>query len=201
MAHALVNSDEKGLKPIQVPDNVAKTIYLLARLASPKKILEIGTLGGYSTLWLARALEEDGKLITLECVEKHACVARENVAFAGKEDQIEIRQGLASDLLAQMIEKDEGPFDVIFLDADKNRYPEYLEPCLRLSRPGTLILSDNLIPKRGEIGQPDPRDNEAVEIYTYNQMLKDHPLLETVLLTTLVGEEGRIDALGVSRVK
>ena len=128
-------------------------------------------------------------------------VAKKNIAFAGKEDKIEIRQGLASDLLSQMIDNNEGPFDVIFIDADKNSYPAYLEPCLQLSRSGTLILSDNLIPKRGPIGQPDPRDNEAVEIYTYNQMLKDHPQLETILLPTLVGDNGRIDALGVSRVK
>lgn len=199
--NALRVSEKMGLKAIQIPLNVAKTLYLLAKLVRPKRILEIGTLGGYSTLWLARALEDGGTIITIECVSKHAQIARENFAFADLENQIEVRVGLALDVLNDMIEKKEGPFDLIFIDADKAEYPKYLEPCLALSRSGTLILSDNLIPKRGDIANPDPRDNEAVGIYAFNQMIANHPSLETNLISTIVGEKGRLDALGVSLVR
>ncbi len=200
MEEALKKSREAGLKEIQVPQNVAKAIYLLAKLVQPKRILEIGTLGGYSALWLAKALGPEGKLITLECEAKHAQVAKENFYFANVSDQIEIRLGDASILLEEMIKVKEAPFDLIFLDADKDRYPDYLKFCINLSRPGTLILSDNLIPKRGEIGQPDPRDNEAVGIYAYNQLLAEHPQLESIPLSMIVGEKGRVDALGLTIV-
>lgn len=199
-AHALKTSEKAGLKSIQVPANVAKTIYLIAKLIKPKSILEIGTLGGYSALWLARALAEGGKLTTIECDEAHIAVAKENFLFAGAQDIIEIRQGEALSVLDEMIQNNEGPFDLIFIDADKSEYPEYLEKILKLASSGSVILSDNLIPKRGDIGCPDPRDNEAVGTYTFNQMLADHPGLETIPLTTIVGENGRVDAIGLTIV-
>lgn len=146
-------------------------LYLLASLQKPTKILEIGTLGGYSALWLAQALQEGGKLITLENSHQHIQIAQKNFEYAGLNDLIEIRHGEASELLSQMIKNKEGPFDLIFIDADKNQYSDYLEPCLALSKKGTLILCDNLIPKRGEIGSPDPRDNEATAIYALHETL------------------------------
>jgi len=201
IAKARERSREMGLKPIHVPQHVGKMLYLLTRLQRPKKILEIGTLGGYSTLWLALGMEDEGRVFTLECQEKHIEVARENFKYAGFEEQITIYQGMAADLLQELMAQKVGPFDLIFIDADKENYPEYLEPCLRLSRSGTLILSDNLIPKRGEIGNPDPRDIEAIGIYTYNQMIANHPQLEASLFSTIVGEKYRMDALGVAIVK
>jgi len=199
-AHALQTSKEAGLKTIQIPANVAKIIYLIAKLIQPKSMLEIGTLGGYSALWLARALAEGGKLITIECDATRIAVAKKNFLFAGAQEKIEIREGRALPVLDDMIENGEGPFDLIFIDADKVEYPQYLEKVLQLTRSGTVILSDNLIPKRGDIGCPDPRDNEAVGTYTFNQMLADHPGLETIPLTTIVGENAMVDATGLTIV-
>ena len=201
MSQALLRSQEAGLKEIQVSEPVGKLLYLLAKLVKPKKILEIGTLGGYSALWLSKALEEGGQLITIECDPKHAKIAHKNIFLAGKQDQITIRQGFAAEVLQEMIESREGPFDLIFLDADKVGYPAYLEPCLKLARSGTLLLCDNLIPKRGVIGQPDPRDTEAVTIYTFNQLIANHPQLESIPLTTVSADNGRLDALGLCLVK
>lgn len=201
ISEARLRSKQSGLKEIHVPENVGKTLKLISCLIGPKKILEVGTLGGYSTLWLAEGLSEEGKIITLEYHESHAKVARENFNYAGLSNRIEVRVGLAIDLLRQLILKKEGPFDLIFLDADKETYPDYLEPLIELSRPGTVILSDNLIPKRGELGVPDPSDIEAVGIYTFNQKIAHHPRLDSLILPTIVGEKGRIDGLGISLVK
>lgn len=189
------NSKKEGLKEIQVPAGVGKMLYLLAKLQRPKKVLEIGTLGGYSTLWLAKALPQGGKIITLENQEKNRNVAWENICAAGFQDRVEIRLGNAPDLLAGVDEI----FDLIFIDADKENYLVYLEYAVKLSRPGTLILLDNLIPKRGPIGNPDRRDNEALAIYAFNQMMANHPQLEATLFTTIVKD--RLDALGVAIVK
>lgn len=201
MAHALDISKQEGLKNIQVPSNVAKLLFMISKLVKPKRILEIGTLGGYSTLWLAEGLLSDGVLITIESESLHVQVAEKNIAFAGKEKQIVILQGNALDICQGMIDRKEEPFDLIFIDADKSEYPRYLELILQLSKSGTVILSDNLIPKRGAVGCPDPRDNEALAIYQYNQILADHPRLDTIPITTIVGEKGRIDSTGLSIVR
>lgn len=198
---ARILAEKEALKPIHVPANVGKMLYLLARLQNAKRVLEIGTLGGYSTLWLAKALPTDGKLITLECEKKNIEVAEKNFRSAGLQDLIEIRHGFASELMQQMIAEKEESFDLIFIDADKENYSDYLTLGLHLSRKGTLILSDNLIPKRGEIGFPDHRDKEALGIYAYNEIIAHHPGLEVALFPTIVGENGRIDALGVAIVK
>lgn len=179
---------------------MGKTLATLSKLVRPKKVLEIGTLGGYSTLWLAQGLADGGEILTIECEEEHAKIAKQNFYLSHYAGQIHIKQGLAADILVKLLHEGAGPFDLIFIDADKENYPNYLEPCVELSRPGTLILSDNLIPKRGEIGNPDPSDNEAIGIYTFNQKVATHPKLDSILLSTLVGEEGRTDALGVSIV-
>lgn len=191
------NSKKEGLKEIHVPANVGKMLYLLAKIQQPKNILEIGTLGGYSTLWLAKALPKEGKILTLECAQKHADVAAEHIARAGFQDKVEIRVGDALELLTSLKET----FDLIFIDADKEQYTLYLDFAVKLSRPGTLILSDNLIPKRGPIGNPDPRDVEALAIYAHNQKMAQHPCLESTLFTTIVGDKGRLDSLGVARVR
>jgi predicted O-methyltransferase YrrM len=145
LLHALDNSQRNELPPINVSPNEGRLLYLLARLCGARSILEIGTLGGFSTINLARALPDGGKLITLEYSPKHAEVARANIERAGLSDRVEVRIGAGLDLLPQLEANGEGPFDLFFIDADKDNYPGYLDWCVRLSRPGSVILSDNLV--------------------------------------------------------
>lgn len=194
------NSLARGLKEIQVPSNVGKLIYLLAKLRAPKRALEIGTLGGYSTLWLAKALPQNGRLISLEFEAKHAAIAKEHIVKAGFSAQVEIRIGKAADLLSSMIASKEEPFDLIFIDADKENYPKYLDLAYSLSTSGTLILSDNLIPKGEKIDDPHPNNEEACSIYHFNKLLSLHPKIESIITTNIVGEKGRLDGLGISLV-
>lgn len=141
LAAALAANAAGGLPEIDVSPLQGKLLHILARMAGARRILEIGTLGGYSTIWLARALPEGGQLVTLEAVEAHAAVARGNIAAAGLADRVEIRVGRALDTLPGL----DGPFDLIFIDADKGSNPDYLDWALRLSRPGTTIIVDNVV--------------------------------------------------------
>ncbi|HUZ93781.1 MAG TPA: O-methyltransferase [Edaphobacter sp.] len=177
-----------GLPTIDVAPNQGKLLHLLARIAGAKKILEIGTLGGYSTTWLARALPEDGRLITLEFDAKHAEVARKNIARAGLDKLVTVRQGAALDTLPLLVEEGEGPFDLIFIDADKKNIPNYLTWSLKLSRKGTLILVDNVI-RDGEVidaSSEDPNVQGARQLF---DMLKSEPRLQATALQT-VGSKG-----------
>lgn len=133
LSQNLRDAEAAGLPPIQVSPNQGKLLYLLVKLAGAKRVLEIGTLGGYSTTWLARALPSDGTLITLEREAKHAEVARENLRRAGLSSTVDIRLGAASDSLRTLICTGTGPFDVVFIDADKAGYVEYLELALQLT--------------------------------------------------------------------
>ncbi len=142
---ALEASAAAGLPPHHVSPNQGKLLLLLARLQGARAILEIGTLGGYSTIWLARALPEGGRLITLEAEPKHAEVARANIARAGLADIVEVRLGRALDTLPQLAAEGRGPFDLIFIDADKPSNPDYFAWALKLSRPGSLIIVDNVV--------------------------------------------------------
>jgi predicted O-methyltransferase YrrM len=157
-------------------------------------VLEIGTLGGYSAIHFARALPEDGALISLELDEHHAEVARENVERAGQSEKVEIRVGDARGSLNELVENGEGPFDIIFIDADKEGYPEYLGWSLRLSRPGTLILGDNAI-REGSVIDPDDPSSHAMR--EFNQKLAEDPRLSAIVLP-LIRE--RIDGLAIARV-
>lgn len=189
--------DEK-LPGIQVPIHVGKYLSLLVRIQKPQKILEIGTLGGYSTAWLAQTLPPQGCLISLEINPDHARKARQHLQNL-KEKNIEIRVGHAVELLAQIDNCKEGPFDLIFIDADKENNALYLDWSVRLSRPGTLILIDNLIPKGSKVGYPF--HEEAKAIYAFNDYLAQHPSLEVAVLPTLVDVQGRLDALAIAYVK
>ena len=142
---ALAESSAAGLPEIQVSPTHGKLLHLLARAANAKKILEIGTLGGYSAIWMARALPPDGLLVTLEFDPKHAEVARRNLARAGVGDRVEIRIGAALDTLSRLAEEKAGPFDLVFIDADKQHNPDYFAWALRLARPGTFIVVDNVV--------------------------------------------------------
>lgn len=149
------------LPPIDVSPLQGKFLHLLAQVRGAARILEIGTLGGYSTIWLARALPSGGKLITLEYSPHHAAVAAENIARAGLADRVEIRVGAAADSLAALCAEGAEPFDMIFIDADKPNNPVYLEWSLKLARKGTLIVTDNVI-RDGEVANPESDDPSVV---------------------------------------
>ena len=150
---ALQASAAAHLPAISVAPNQGKLLLLLARLMGARSILEIGTLGGYSTIWLARALPAEGRLISLEADPNHAEVARANLARAGLNGQVEVRVGLALDSLPRLAAEGHGPFDLIFIDADKPNNPGYLAWALRLSRPGSLIVIDNVV-REGQVIDP-----------------------------------------------
>ncbi len=191
----LRRSREAGLPEIHVSANEGKLLQLLAEIAGAKRILEVGTLGGYSTIHLARALPEDGLLISLELDECYAGVARESLAKAGVEDRVEVRVGDARELLASMAESGTESFDLTFIDADKVSYPEYLEWALRLSRPGSLILLDNTIRGGSVI---DAEDESARATRKLNETLAKDPRLSAIILPLI--REG-IDGLAIARVR
>jgi caffeoyl-CoA O-methyltransferase len=190
----LRDSRRGGLPEINVSPNQGRLLRLLVEIAGARRILEIGTLGGYSAIHLARGLPDDGELISLEIDEHHADVARNNIERAGLSDRIEVRVGDAHELLAALIEDDEGPFDVIFIDADKVSYPEYLDASLRLVRAGSVILGDNTI-RGGTV--LDPKDATARATREFNERIAKDPRLSGIVLP-LIRE--RIDGLTIARV-
>jgi predicted O-methyltransferase YrrM len=177
-------STAAGLPEIAVAPNQGKLLNLMARLAGARTILEIGTLGGYSTIWLARALPEGGHLLSLEADPKHAEVARANIEAAGLADVVEVRLGAALDTLPGV----EGPFDLVFVDADKPNVPQYFEAALRLSRPGTLIIIDNVI-RRGGVADPSSTDPSIVGIRKMHELIAAEPRVDATALQT-VGAKG-----------
>jgi len=186
------------LPAIDVAPNQGKLLYLLAKICGAKRILEIGTLGGYSTIWLARALPPDGRLVTLEFSEKHAVVAKANIARAGFAERVEIRVGPALDSLSELAGEGEEAFDLIFLDADKPNNPNYLDWALRFSRPGTVILGDNVV-REGEIAAPSSTDDRVVGSRQLLEKMGTDPRLEATAIQT-VGSKGYDGfALGVVR--
>ena len=192
---AVRESRRAGLPEIQVSPNEARLLQLLAEMVGARRILEVGTLGGYSAIHFGRALPQGGELISLEIDERHAEVARENVERAGLSERVEIRVGDARELLAQIAENDEGPFDVVFIDADKEGYPEYLEWALRLTRPGSLILGDNTI-RGGSVLNPE--DGSARATGEFNERIARDPRLSAILLPIL---RERIDGLTIALVR
>ncbi|MBD0253117.1 MAG: O-methyltransferase [Rubrobacter sp.] len=191
---ALSDSRRAGLPDINVSPNQGRLMQLLVATAGARRILEIGTLGGYSAIHLARALPEDGALISLEIDGHHADVARNNVERAGLSGIVEVRVGDAHKLLADLVEAGEGPFDVIFIDADKEGYPDYLDASLRLVRPGSLILGDNTI-RGGTV--LDPKEQTARATREFNRKVAEDPGLSGIVLP-LIRE--RIDGLTIARV-
>lgn len=159
-----------GLPLISVSENQGKFLHILARLCSPQKILEIGTLGGYSTIWLARALRRGGQLVSLELDQHHADVALANISNAGLNDQVKIRVGNALEELPKMKKEGAGPFDVIFIDADKEPYAEYFELSLQLSRPGTLIIADNVV-REGKILEENSTDSNVTGVQRFIKLM------------------------------
>jgi predicted O-methyltransferase YrrM len=181
-------SAEAGLPPISVSPSQGKLLHLLARAPGARAILEIGTLGGYSAIWLARALRPGGRLITLEAEPRHAEVARSNLSRAGLADVAEVRVGPAQDTLPRLQAAGEGPFDMIFIDADKRGYPEYFSWSLRLSRPGTMIIADNVV-RGGPVADPASRDANVQGVRRYLDMMAAEPRVSATAIQT-VGSKG-----------
>ena len=194
---ALKASAEAGLPEIQVQPHIGRMLEMLARMCGARRILELGTLGGYSTLWLARALPADGRLITLESDPAHARVARTTFARAGVEALIELRLGPALETLPQL--QAEGHcFDLIFLDADKDNYPNYLPWLMKLSRPGTVIIADNVV-RNGMVVDPACPDARVQGVRQFASLLAAEPRLEATAIQT-VGGKG-YDGFVLARVK
>lgn len=185
---ALAASEAAGLPAIQVTATQGRLLELLARTLGARTILEIGTLGGYSTIWLARGLAPGGRVITLERDPKHAAVARENFAHAGLSQAIELREGAALDLLPALETERAGPFDLIFVDADKPSLPDYFIWSLRLAHPGTLILVDNVI-REGEVVNAESEDESVQGVRRMNELIAAEPRVVATALQT-VGAKG-----------
>ena len=184
---AVALSDEHGLPSIQVDPTMGKLLSLIARMIGARRVLEIGTLGGYSTIWLARALPSDGKLVTLEFKPGHAAVAVENVAAAGLSDLVDQRVGPALDELPRMAEAGEGPFDLVFIDADKANQDKYLAWALQLTRVGSVIIGDNVV-RGGRTIDPAP-DEGSEGIRRFMDLLAADPRIDATALQT-VGSKG-----------
>ena len=181
-------SKAAGLPAISVTPNQGKLLHLLARAQGAKKILEIGTLGGYSTIWLGRALPRNGHLVTLEADPKHAKVARANVSLAGLDKRVELRLGKAHETLPRLLAENAGPFDLIFIDADKPGYPLYLKWSLKLSHPGTLIIADNVV-QGGKVTDRSNREPNVQGIRKFNKLLASDGRLSATAIQ-MVGSKG-----------
>jgi predicted O-methyltransferase YrrM len=188
LSAALQASAAAGLPQINVSPSQGKLLQLLAQVQGARSILEIGTLGGYSTIWLAGALSRDGRLISLEADPKHVDVARANVARAGLADIVEIRFGRALDTLPQLVAENRGPFDLIFIDADKPGYPDYLAWALKLSRRGSLIIADNVV-RGGAVVDSASTDPGVQGVRRFIEMLAAEPRVNATAIQT-VGSKG-----------
>ena len=174
----------ENIPSINVSPNLGKFLNLLAKLSRAKKILEVGTLAGYSTIWMAKALPEDGKLISLEIDPHHAAVARKNIDRAGLSPKVEVREGKAIELLPQLVKENAGPFDMIFIDADKPPYTEYFEWALKLSRSGTLIIADNVI-RDGKVLDPNHEDPMVQGAQRFNKALAANKKVTATILQNI----------------
>lgn len=185
---------ETGIPQISVSPNQGKFLQVMAQLCRAEKILELGTLGGYSTIWMARALPENGRLISLEVDPLHASVARKNIERAGLSSKVEVRVGKALEILPKLV----GPFDMIFIDADKPPYAEYFQWALRLSRPGTLIIADNVV-REGRVLNPSDADERVQGVRRFNQLLSETKEVSATIMQTVGAKE--YDGMAIAVVK
>ncbi|MDQ2754823.1 MAG: O-methyltransferase [Actinomycetota bacterium] len=177
-----------GLPAIDVAPNQGKMLMLFVRMIGATSVLEIGTLGAYSTIWLARGLATGGRVITLEADPHHAEVARGNLALAGVSDKVEIRLGAALDSLPALASEGHGPFDLVFIDADKVNNGRYLSWALRLTRPGSVIVADNVV-RQGKIIAPDNRSEDVTGTRELLELLATDPRIDSTAIQT-VGSKG-----------
>jgi predicted O-methyltransferase YrrM len=194
----LQTAADAGLPAINVAPNQGKLLAILALSTGARRILEIGTLAGYSTVWLGRALPPDGHLITLELDPKHAEIAAANIARAGLAQQVEIRLGRAADSLAQLAAEGQPPFDFVFIDADKASLPLYFQESLKLIRPGGLIVVDNVV-RNGAVADADTQDPNVQGVRRFNELLAAEPRVTATAIQT-VGSKG-YDGLALAYVQ
>lgn len=198
LAATIAATHKAGMPDIQVSAVLGKFLYLQARAIGARRILELGTLAGYSTIWLARALPPGGTLVTLEYAAQHAGVARQSIAAAGFAERVEVVVGAASETLAQMIARADAPFDLVFIDADKDNYPAYLDLVLQLTRPGSLIIADNVV-RGGDVLAPAADDAYSQGARAFNAKLAADPRVEAIVMQ-LVGAKHH-DGFALARVK
>jgi predicted O-methyltransferase YrrM len=185
---ALKANEQAGLPQIDVTSLQGKFLEFLVRVSGARRVLEIGTLGGYSTIWFARALPEGGRIVTLELDPHHARVARSNLQNAGVLDRVDLRVGQALETLATLVTENAEPFNLIFIDADKQGYPQYLQWSLRLSRPGTVIVADNVV-REGRVIEANSDDADVQGVQQFTELLAAEPRLSATVLQT-VGAKG-----------
>nr|WSY55287.1 O-methyltransferase [Streptomyces sp. NBC_00886] len=195
---AVRDSDAAGLPQAAVTANQGKLLHLLAQIQGASRILEIGTLGGYSTIWLARALPADGRLISLEYSPKHAEVATRNIARAGLDKLVEVRVGPALESLAELVDENPAPFDLVFVDADKGNNPHYVEWALKFTRPGSLIIVDNVV-RGGRVADADSTTAEVRGTRAAIDLIGSHARLSGTAIQT-VGLKG-YDGFALARVR
>jgi predicted O-methyltransferase YrrM len=188
LERALDSNHEAGLPPIDVPPLLGKFLDVMVRTCGARRVLEIGTLGGYSTIWMARALPPDGRVITLELEPRHAEIARENLREAGVLERVDIRVGRALDSLQKLHAGGAAPFELVFIDADKQSMPEYLEWSLKLSRPGTVIVADNVV-RDGKVLDLESTDPQVRGVQRFLEMAAREPRLSATAIPT-VGARG-----------
>jgi predicted O-methyltransferase YrrM len=188
LAGALSASTAAGLPEIAVSQLQGQMLHVLAKSVGALKVLEIGTLGGYSTIWLARALPDGGRVVTLELEPHHAEVARANLQKAGVAEAVDIRVGMAIDTLPQLVAEGAGPFDLVFIDADKPSGPDYFQWALKLTRPGSLIIVDNVV-RNGELANAESEDEKVLGCRRLVEMLENEPRVTSTVVQT-VGAKG-----------
>lgn len=198
LQQVLESTVSAGIPEIQVSSSQGRFLYLLAKLTGARRILEIGSLAGYSTICLGRALPAGGRLISLELIEKHAEVTRHHLALAGLADRAEVVVGPAGESLAALVADGAEPFDMVFIDADKISYPVYLEWALQLTRSGSLIVADNVV-RRGGVIDESAQDDGNRGARAFNAALAAEPRVEAVVLQ-VVGAKGH-DGLAIARVR
>jgi predicted O-methyltransferase YrrM len=188
LEQALSSSAEAGLPAYNVAPNQGKLLQLFAQMQGARSILEIGTLGGYSAIWMARALPEGGRLISLEANADYAAIAKDNIERAGLSHKVEVRIGKALDTLALLEQEGVGPFDMIFIDADKPNNPGYLEWSLKLSRLGTIIIGDNVV-RNGAVTNAASEDKNVIGVRRFIDAMAENPRLTATAIQT-VGSKG-----------
>jgi caffeoyl-CoA O-methyltransferase len=198
LAATLERSAAAGLPQINVSPSLGRFLHVLALARGARSILEIGTLGGYSAIWLARALPPGGRLTTLELEPRHADVARRNIEHAGLADRVDVRAGRAIDLLADLEHEGAGPFDMVFIDADKPPYTEYFHAALRLARAGTLIVADNVV-RGGRVALGASDDQAVTGVQRFNAALAGDPRVVAVVVQQ-VGVKGH-DGMAIAVVR
>ncbi len=196
--NAAMEANRKAdLPPIDVTALQGKFLEIMVRATGARRVLEIGTLGGYSTLWLASALPENGVVVTLELEPRHAEIAMHNLKTAGLANKVDLRVGPAAETLKALAQEHTAPFDFIFIDADKASYPEYLQWSIKLSRPGTLIVADNVV-RDGKVVDPESPDPHIQGVRRFTELVAAEPRLSTTVLQT-VGTKG-YDGFAISVV-